>query len=377
VDVTSFIVQSAADAVEQIHRHLGPDAHIVGIRKVPATGLLRLWKKYGRIEVLAGVPDAAEGEPGPAGEDRDTGLMPLPRIPSPSSPTTPESDPAPAALPDFPVFPHREATRPHAAVLDKMGLLPVFAERVLDRAEAIRMTQSPASLAEELDLLRTALHGFWRPAPAVESETEGVHVFIGPPGSGKTTVLSKWLTQTVLVQAREARVWRLDSARANTAESLSIHCAILGVPEHRTWEKGTDAAPGARWFVDLPGVAYHDRASVAELGELLGQFSNPAVHLVLNAAYDIPLLLAQVGALAHLPVCDLILTHLDEETRWSKLWNLVLGTNYSLRFLSAGQNIPSQFFLATPALLSGRTLPHQTPDLAQLAGNQGEWQRSC
>jgi flagellar biosynthesis GTPase FlhF len=54
-------------------------------------------------------------------------------------------------------------------------------------------------------------------------------------------------------------------------------------------------------------------------------------------------LFAQIRAFAPLAPADLCFTHLDEEKRWGKLWNFVLGTNYSIRFLSAGQNIPGNF----------------------------------
>lgn len=81
------------------------------------------------------------------------------------------------------------------------------------------------------------------------------------------------------------------------------------------------------------------------------------IHLVLNAAYDTRILLAQIKAFSHFQPNDLILTHLDEETRWGKTWNLVLGTKYSIRFLSAGQNIPGEFLAASPDLLFSRQFP--------------------
>ena len=55
--------------------------------------------------------------------------------------------------------------------------------------------------------MRTA--AFW--PSAGPSETVGVsqtHVFVGPPGSGKTTVLCKWLTLAVLTEGRFAFVVR-------------------------------------------------------------------------------------------------------------------------------------------------------------------------
>jgi flagellar biosynthesis GTPase FlhF len=83
------------------------------------------------------------------------------------------------------------------------------------------------------------------------------------------------------------------------------------------------------------------------LAEQLKGFGAPRVHLVLNAAYDTSLLLAQTRAFSALPIKDLIFTHLDEEPRWGKLWNVVLGTNRPVRFFSAGQNIPGDFWVAT------------------------------
>jgi flagellar biosynthesis GTPase FlhF len=75
------------------------------------------------------------------------------------------------------------------------------------------------------------------------------------------------------------------------------------------------------------------------------------VHLVLNAAYEAPVLLAQARGFDDWPVSDLILTHLDEEKRLGKLWNFVLGTKFTVRFLSGGQNVPGDFSVATPELL--------------------------
>ena len=94
-----------------------------------------------------------------------------------------------------------------------------------------------------------------------------------------------------------------------------------------------------------------------ELGGQLRQFGAPRLHLALNGAYDISVILAQVRAFAALPVEDLILTHLDEESRWGKLWNLVLGTNHPIRYLSTGQNIPGDFCAASAEAILARQFP--------------------
>lgn len=181
---------------------------------------------------------------------------------------------------------------------------------------------------------------------------------IGPAGSGKTVALCKWLTQTVLLQGQPARVWRLDGITANTAESLSVYCEILNLPVERHC---SPAATGeeeslTRW-IDLPGIDWQDPAQLEALGKMLEDWPNSQIHLVLNAAYDNAALMAQARAFSQLPIADLILSHLDEVSHWAKVWNLALGTNYTVRFLSSGQNIPGGFVEATPEQIFHRHFP--------------------
>jgi flagellar biosynthesis protein FlhF len=199
----------------------------------------------------------------------------------------------------------------------------------------------------------TALSSFWkkpvyRPGPTLW------HAFIGPSGSGKTTCLCKWLAQTVLLAGCSARVWRLDGARANTAEALSVYAEVLGVPVSRSWPGDPRNPPAQVHFVDWPGFDWRDTAALEAHAQRLEQMPALQFHLVLNGAYEVSLLLEQVRAFSSLPVGDLIFTHLDEETRWGKLWNFVLGTNFAISFLSAGQNVPGDFRAASPADLLPR-----------------------
>ncbi len=108
-------------------------------------------------------------------------------------------------------------------------------------------------------------------------------------------------------------------------------------------------------FVDLPGVECHSAAAMKALREVLSSLPAPHIHLVLNAAYETPLLFEQFNGFAPLMPEDLIFTHLDEEPRRVKLWNFVLGTNCSLGWLGGGQKIPGEFHRAESSLL----FPHK------------------
>lgn len=269
----TFVADTPAAALAQIHEQFGPDAIVLSVRPWRAPGPSRFWQKNRAVEVLAYV----EENPQPADSQ-------------PSSP--PLSPPLSSPLSGRPFF-------------DK---------------------------------------GFDKGTDA------GPHVFIGPPGAGKTTLLCKWLVSAVLTQHESVRLWRLDGVNANTAEVLNIYGEMFSVPVERFWsnqDRGVSSrAPQNLQLVDLPGVETDDAQGLVALKEQLALLPSPHLHLVLNAAYELPLLFQQFRAFARFEPEDLSFTHLDEEPNGEKLRRVAAGTNCSLRFLSAGQKIPGQFSLA-------------------------------
>jgi flagellar biosynthesis protein FlhF len=333
--VVRFISETAASALARIHDQLGPEAVVLSVRRLPVPGMARLWQRNGPMEILAGVPDKTSSPPAeewPAlGESWK------------DAPTEFTAGPAAAGVASSP------DRWPSVAWLEAMGLLPPQADR-LQNFLATQHPAAPASLDAEWTAVSAALEGFWSAAPPLPAgPAPQTHVFIGPPGSGKSTVLCKWLTLAVLTQQRSARVWRLDNDTANTAEFLTVHCEMLGAPVERFWSE--PKAHADLHFIDFPGTETDDPRAWAALRRQLASLPSPQVHLVLNAAYETDALLAQWRMFAAFKPADLIVTHLDEEMRRVKLWNLVLGTNCTMRFLSAGQKIPGEFQAAAPHLL--------------------------
>jgi flagellar biosynthesis protein FlhF len=356
MEPVAFVAASAEEAVAQIRARLGPEAVVLNVRPLPAHGLARLWQKP-MIEVLAYRPESAPPSAPPISQALAEFRQRLDQIEQHVKSPAAKTEAAPAALPEFPepVSALDTGGWRIGGVLQKTGLLPLHAQRVLDQVRSQHGDQPPASLAEEIGLARAFLASAWRPAPPCPEH--GLHVVIGPAGSGKTTCLCKWLTQAVLVEGRLARVWRLDGATANMAESLTVYCEILHLPSERAWGTGVPQIAEDIGFIDLPGVDWRAADAMQELAGQLQPLGAPRLHLALNGAYEISVLLAQVRAFAVLPVEDLIITHLDEESRWGKLWNLVLGANYPIRFLSTGQNIPGDFCAATAEAILSRQFP--------------------
>jgi flagellar biosynthesis GTPase FlhF len=325
-----FIANSAVDAAQQVRAKLGAAAVVVNVRQLPSR-----WFQKPRIEVLAHVPEIQEQPMSILLDCHDEPVSVPPveirEIPRPAIQDDPKTNLGGRSL------------------LESLGLLPLYAEQVIERSGA----QRPAWMANELKQMRAGLMASW--IPCHTNANQKAHVFIGTPGVGKTTILCKWLTLEVLLRERTARVWRLDGGTANTAEALSVHGDVLGVTVERSWTNEPFAEDIS--FIDLPGVYCADNAAMVQLEQRLKEFGDAQVHLVLNAAYESSALLAQARAFARLPVADIIVTHLDEEMRWGKLWNLTLGTGCPIRYLSAGQNIPGEFITANAEHVLERIFP--------------------
>jgi flagellar biosynthesis protein FlhF len=332
-----FIAASAEEAVAQIRARLGSDAVVLNVRPLKPPGLARFWQKP-MIEVMAYRPE-------------------------PPAPPAPAAAPVNEALAGF--RQELEEIRQQvdlnnsgwrvAALLQKTGLLPLEAQHILDDLKSAHGDIPPSSLSEEITLARALLARKWRALYAIGPKS--IHVLIGPAGSGKTTLLCKWLTQTALLDGRLARVWRLDGATANTAEFLSVHGEALNATVERCWSPEAPAMSEDIGFIDLPGVDWRNPLAIRELSSQLIRLGSPHIHLVLNGAYDIKVLLAQMRAFAVLPLEDLIISHLDEEPHWGKLWNLTLGAGLPMRHLSAGQNIPGDFWEASAERILARQFP--------------------
>jgi flagellar biosynthesis protein FlhF len=358
VKIYTFIADSAPQAVAQIRSQLGPEAVVLNVRKVEATGIGKLWKKP-QIEVLAHLPAAPEpvADPLQALTDLRRDLrreiadlkqqMPLAHKPEPIS--------APVVIPEAPVSRIDYGEWKVGGFLEQTGVLPRNVQRILDEIESEHGCKAPEALTKQFDLARAAilkLASF--SSRNVDAQT---HIFIGSPGAGKTTVLSKILAQHVLIKNLPARVFRLDGLRANTAESLSVYCEILGVPIERFRTDASSSRCTETYFVDLPGVSANDSEGLKNLAAQIAAFPGAQIHLTLNAAYETNTLLTQLRAFSAFPLSDLVFTHLDEEQKGGKLLNFCFGNKYPIAYFSAGQNVPGDLVVASVQKIVSRVIP--------------------
>jgi flagellar biosynthesis protein FlhF len=356
VKVYTFIADTAPEAVAQIRAQLGSEAIVLNVRKVEADGLQKFFKKT-RIEVVAHLPESepeVKADPLQALSELRREIADL-RQQMPRE-VTKVVEPVVIEMPVPSVSKHNYGGWKVGNFLEQIGVLPVHVQRIIDCIEAEHGEKPPESIVKEFDLTRAAVLKLSQRL-LTSSPTSNLHVFVGPPASGKTTALSKMLARLALIEGMPARVLRLDGVRANTAESLSVYCEILGVPVERCLTEDFQAGPGETTFIDLPGVSANDVDGLKALAAQIALFPGAQVHLTLNAAYETSTLLSQARAFSLLPITSLVFTHLDEEQRWGKLLNFALGTKFSLGSLSAGQNVPGDFLPATIEKILSRVIP--------------------
>lgn len=330
-----FVARSARQAAARIRAELGPSAVVVEVRPIRPRGFRKWWVRE-ELEVLVRVPAPVGGSvpsAAPAqsqGADSDT---PVPQETSAQN----LDEPAGGLL----------------GHLVQEGLdLPV-ARALVD--EVLRAGGDPSSgLAGNRLPLRNILRSR---CPMPDTGKEQRHVFVGASGVGKSTLAGKWMAHAALVEGRRVELWRLDGPTANTAAWLGVCATALGVPERRVPASGLRDQPGDLVIIDVPGTDWRDRDSLEALKAQVGRWGPVRVHVVVDLAYDSEIQRRQVKAFAEVLPVTVALSHLDEEPRRGRIWNLVLGTKCSVSFLSAGQNIPAGLVRPTPEALVAAWLP--------------------
>lgn len=296
---------TAEEVFQKVHQALGPNAVVVQLKRITAGGISRIW---GATEIEAW---ARPADPTPA--------------PQPAR-STPRSTPRSVAEVDV------------RDVLRSWRLAPETIRIVQHHLPATSRGSGP-----EQGGIRAAagLLSAWDHLGGHRINSPRRIALIGPPGSGKSACIAKWLTVEVIRNHRTCRIWRLDGAVVNGAEALSLHAELIGVPVESAWNPSVPAHEVE--FIDLPGWNASDQDLNDRMANLLDRFDPDFVGLVLNAAYDPGILEVQARAFAATRPTGLILTHLDESPDPARIWDLTLQLQLPLAATSSGPWVPGGF----------------------------------
>jgi flagellar biosynthesis protein FlhF len=335
-----FVVGAADEAATLIRERLGPNARVLSVRTVPATGLSRIWGAP-RLEVIARI-DAPPPLPEPA---------PVPAALAAYAP-------AAAAQPAAPAL-HAKLFQPKslATLLRRSGLSELTLGRLQAAPNWEELQTAPLhrALVEAGRHLRREAERREEPAPLQRA------AFLGAPGVGRTTALCKWLGTEVFRRGRLGHVVTVEFDRPNPPGPLPVFCEALGVPVAHFPAATRPTVAGGFVYFDLPGLSVHQAENRA-IAEFLDRERIEQRVLVLNAAYNHAALRSAYAAGRALGATHLVFTHLDEVPQWGRLWDYLIDGALAPLFFATGPSLTGDCEDDVFSALVRRTLAPE-PDL--------------
>lgn len=249
-----------------------------------------------------------------------------------------------------------------ARALEHRGLDAVHALRIagdvdLERREGeSELRCARRLLLRELDV---------KLVPVRPSARGAVALFVGAPGSGKTTCVAKLAGQeietdvpSVLLSLDSWRATRDHALRTLAAEHDLTFASVLSPAELA--QRAADLGE-RRALVDTAGRGRKDAGAIPELlacKEALGR--RAFVVLVAQATTKASDLRAQVARFSELAPDALVLTHLDETDDLANVLNVVLDPQTPpLAWISTGQRVPEDLEIPRPEWLASALTSHR------------------
>lgn len=392
--VKTYVAPSAREALARIREELGPDALILHERPARRGGLLGLLRQAEGVEVAVAVGDG----PPPVRNERRVQHRPLLDLRSelrdvqpPLSAGAGVAGRAPrhgdelqelrrmladmrAAMEQLSAQALREpAAARHPALgsiyrrLRDEGVEELAAARIVDEVAGdldLAALGQPEAVRDAT--LRALARRLTVAEPALRPGEETVLVLIGPTGAGKTTTLAKLAATFALPQRRRVRLLTTDTVRAGAVDQLQTYARLLGLPMAVVTSPAEVAqalaTPSADVvLVDTPGRSQQDAAHLDELRALLEAIpaDRRRVYLTVSATTDGVGLMDIARRFALVPLNGLVLTKVDEASRFGPAFNLAHRSGLPLVFFTTGQEVPDDLEPARAQRLAALVLGAQ------------------
>ena len=189
--------------------------------------------------------------------------------------------------------------------------------------------------------------------------TSPIHVFVGPPGVGKTTTIAKIASNEILNHQRKVGLITVDTYRIGAVEQLKTYAELLNAPikvvyspDEMTQAVAELQAAGCDMIiVDSIGRSHRDQGNLEDLNKLINPLETENVYLVLNMSTKHRELLKIMDNFKFMNYRQFVFTKLDESERNENILNICYETAYPVAFLCTGQEVPRDIERPTQARL--------------------------
>lgn len=389
MEVQTFRAHSMQEALQLVRRTLGPDAAVLQAKEV-SRGALAWLTGAREIEVLAlsgvqlpsrfadavdvppGVPLASRCEQPPAPNVEEPVLATETserwdyrakfqadlRCQAGDLPSLVEQLATTPALP-----PDQELPLPFADLLSQMRqaeIRPDCARELLARIDNSitdwGLPDPPQVLAQLQYLLEQEIR---IAGPVCLAATRPrVVALIGPTGVGKTTTIAKLAAEFRLRKHRRVGLITMDTWRIAAVDQIRAYAEVFELPLEvvatpREMRVAVERLAGLDLIlIDTAGRSPRDEVRLQELKSLLGEAQPDEVHLVLSAASSTSSLIHAARRFQPVGVTAMVLTKLDEATRFGGLLSLLRDSGLPLSYLADGQRVPEDIRAAESSRLA-------------------------
>lgn len=388
-----LLVNTAGEAVEVLRKRYGEHAKVLSVKQVEAGGFKRLISKP-KLEVIVEIPNEAPALKSKSAHKQDTdkknpeAAPPLQSVEKKSPVASmyakgestsskgyfaqfEEDKPAEdAVVSESAVDAIPEASVGTAANPVRRGTLDAVTRAIsmlesvgFDRSliERVRAEVDFKSVGSQtvIDLYPKICDWLRNQFPDTSADTLGARrAFIGCCGVGKTSALSKMLSNDVFIKGLAPTVLKVDSEIPNPSDALEIFCEIMGSELVRSLDEVENVSESQPLLVDMPGYTLSDKASIAACRAALDELEIDERILVINAAYEADLIAEMLAAGETVGATRVVFTHLDESRKAGKLWKFLLNGRIKPLFFSEGPNPAGDYTTDTYSFLLDRSFPN-------------------
>ncbi len=187
-----------------------------------------------------------------------------------------------------------------------------------------------------------------------DTQSTKIQVFMGPPGSGKTSSMVKLASHYVVNGHKKVALVTTDSLKVGSADQLRIYAQILNVPfaivrNANDWDYVIQQLSGYDYILcDSPGLGMKSIEEIQFLKSVMPRdLENVTRHLVLNATSKDQDLSEMGRRFQSAHFSDVIFTSLDNSVQHGPIYNFIHNFKVPLHSFGIGTRVPEDFEMAT------------------------------